>query len=88
MRNFTDIKDISRSDIDQIITRTREEKRLIKEQGILSIEKILKGKTVALIFEKPSTRTRVSFEVGVSQQGGKAIVLQACLLYTSDAADE
>ena len=77
MRSFTDIKDISRSDIDQIITRTREEKRLIKEQGILSIEKILKGKTVALIFEKPSTRTRVSFEVGISQQGGKATVLQA-----------
>ena len=44
MRNFTDIKDISRSDIDQIIRRTREEKKLIKDQGILSIEKILMGK--------------------------------------------
>jgi ornithine carbamoyltransferase len=36
----------------------------------------LAGKTVALIFEKPSTRTRVSFEVGVGQLGGQAIVLQ------------
>ncbi len=36
----------------------------------------LTGKTVALIFEKPSTRTRVSFEVGVGQLGGQAIVLQ------------
>jgi ornithine carbamoyltransferase len=36
----------------------------------------LTGKTVALIFEKPSTRTRVSFEVGVGQLGGRAVVLQ------------
>jgi ornithine carbamoyltransferase len=36
----------------------------------------LAGKAVALIFEKPSTRTRVSFEVGVGQLGGRAVVLQ------------
>jgi ornithine carbamoyltransferase len=39
--------------------------------------KPLTGKTVALIFEKPSTRTRVSFEVGIRQLGGDAIVLSA-----------
>ncbi|GGG45945.1 ornithine carbamoyltransferase [Caldovatus sediminis] len=39
--------------------------------------KPLAGKTVALIFEKPSTRTRVSFEVGIRQLGGDAIVLSA-----------
>jgi ornithine carbamoyltransferase len=37
----------------------------------------LAGKTVALIFEKPSTRTRVSFEVGIRQLGGEAVVLSA-----------
>jgi ornithine carbamoyltransferase len=37
----------------------------------------LAGKTVALIFEKPSTRTRVSFEVGIRQLGGDVVVLSA-----------
>ena len=39
--------------------------------------KPLAGKTVALIFEKPSTRTRVSFEVGVRQLGGEVVMLYA-----------
>lgn len=39
--------------------------------------KPLAGKTVALIFEKPSTRTRVSFEVGVRQLGGDVVVLSS-----------
>jgi len=36
---------------------------------------ILAGKTLVMIFEKPSTRTRVSFEVGIQQLGGRAVVL-------------
>ena len=65
-------------DIDQV---AKEELR-----GILDLGKALKdgtsanprplqGKTLAMIFEKPSTRTRVSFEVGIRQLGGEAVVL-------------
>jgi ornithine carbamoyltransferase len=38
--------------------------------------RVLSGRSVALIFERPSTRTRVSFEVGVSELGGNAVVLR------------
>ena len=52
--------------------------------------KPLEGMTIGSIYEKPSTRTRVSFEVGVNKLGGQPLTLLSndCLLYTSDAADE
>ena len=45
------------------------------KQKELDVSQSLNGKLLALIFEKPSTRTRVSFEVGIKQMGGSTIVL-------------
>jgi len=41
------------------------------------IDRVLTGKSVALVFEKPSTRTRLSFEVGVAELGGHPLVVDA-----------
>ncbi|MDA7428642.1 ornithine carbamoyltransferase [Primorskyibacter aestuariivivens] len=46
-----------------------------RPRGAADDEQPLKGQMVALIFEKPSTRTRVSFDVGVRQMGGETMVL-------------
>lgn len=49
--------------------------RLSRPKGALDDDQPLAGRMVALIFEKPSTRTRVSFDVGVRQMGGQSMVL-------------
>ncbi len=46
-----------------------------RPKGTPDDDQPLKGRMVALIFEKPSTRTRVSFDVGVRQMGGETMVL-------------
>jgi ornithine carbamoyltransferase len=60
---------------------TGEELRALVERALeLKADRLasraLEGKSVALLFERPSTRTRVSFEVGVSELGGHALVLR------------
>lgn len=71
-RDFLEIVDFTSQEIWQLFRFTRELKK--KQQKGKSYQP-LKGKTLGMIFQKPSTRTRVSFEVGMFQLGGHAIYL-------------
>ncbi|MHA1860017.1 MAG: ornithine carbamoyltransferase [Candidatus Asgardarchaeia archaeon] len=71
-RNLLSLKDLSREEIMFIIESSMDMKLRFK-MGIT--DKPLEGKTLAMIFQKPSTRTRVSFEVAMYQLGGHALYL-------------
>jgi ornithine carbamoyltransferase len=66
------ISDLTPKDIEKILKRSATLKKLLK-QG--KPHQTLKGKSLGMIFEKSSTRTRVSFEVGMFQLGGQALFL-------------
>src|SRR5580698_10152408 len=51
--------------------------RALELKGAAHSSQALAGQSVALIFQKPSTRTRLSFEVGIHELGGHAVVLRA-----------
>lgn len=70
-RHFLDLRDFDTATLRQMLDAARGFK-----QADASI-KPLAGKTLAMIFEKPSTRTRVSFEVAMRQLGGDAVILSA-----------
>jgi len=73
-KSLASLKDLTREEIEEIL-KTSE---LLKLQMLRGEDHpLLKGKTLAMIFEKPSTRTRVSFEVGMWQLGGYALYLSA-----------
>lgn len=80
MRHFLDINALSKEDAHRIIVRARElketAKTLGKGKGFIHPDRPLADKSVAMIFEKPSTRTRISFEMAMHQLGGSAVVLQ------------
>jgi len=69
-KHLVSLKDYSRADIDEIFALTDKLK-----QEPLAYREALRGKSLAMIFQKPSTRTRVSFEVGMFQLGGTALYL-------------
>jgi ornithine carbamoyltransferase len=77
MNHFLDIHTTSADALHGIIENAQEMKtaRAGKPKGTLDADQPLAGHMVALIFEKPSTRTRVSFDVGVRQMGGQTLVL-------------
>lgn len=73
-RHFLSLHDYTKSELDGIIALARDLKGKQK-QGIP--HRLLDGKAVALIFEKSSTRTRISFEVGVFQLGGHGLFISS-----------
>ena len=71
-KHFLDLDRLDTATLREILTLAVELKAGLKQPGGA---KPLAGKTLAMIFEKPSTRTRVSFEVGMHQLGGDAVIL-------------
>lgn len=67
-KDLLTLKDLSESDISALLTEAAD----LKQN---KIQPIFQGKTLAMIFEKSSTRTRVSFEAGMAQLGGNALFL-------------
>jgi len=72
MRHFLSLLDLSRDELIALIDHAIDVKTKLK-QGVAHTP--LSGKVLAMIFEKSSTRTRVSFEAGMSQLGGHAMFL-------------
>src|SRR5258708_7216017 len=77
-RHFLDLRDFDPATLRQMLDVAAHYKKAL---GVAS--RPLTGKTLAMIFEKPSTRTRVSFEVGMRQLGGDVIFLSAADMQTS-----
>ncbi|HYI72759.1 MAG TPA: ornithine carbamoyltransferase, partial [Skermanella sp.] len=71
VRHFLDLDDFDTATLRSILERGN----ALKKGGRTG--KPLAGKTLAMIFEKPSTRTRVSFEVGMRQLGGDVVMLSS-----------
>ena len=69
MKNFININDFSEKEINQIIDAA------IERKNSHSNDSLAKNKVLALIFEKDSTRTRISFDLAIKQLGGIAIML-------------
>ena len=73
-KDLLSIHELSRDEVEEILSLAQE----LKEKQKAGIpHRILEGKSLGMIFEKSSTRTRVSFEVGMYQLGGQALFLSS-----------
>ena len=72
-RHFLDLDRLSKEDLRKIIDISR---ALKAGTHPFTHSKPLNGQALAMIFEKPSTRTRVSFELGMKRLGGDTVVLE------------
>ena len=72
-RHFLRVRDLSYNEIQKLFERSTLLKKQVEEKAF---KQELQNRTLILLFEKHSTRTRLSFEVGMQQLGGNSIVLQ------------
>jgi len=72
MRNFINLADIDKKELRKIIDHAKLQK---EKKANINNDAPLKGKTLIMIFEKPSTRTRLSFELAMKKLGGDVLVL-------------
>lgn len=84
VKDFIALSDFTRQEIEDLLDKAD---ALKAQQKAGRTEKLLDGKTVAMLFEKPSLRTRVTFETGVFQMGGHAIYFQTRLGQRESVAD-
>tara|TARA_X000000368_G_C22966446_1_gene683382 strand:+ start:303 stop:1226 length:924 start_codon:yes stop_codon:yes gene_type:complete len=77
MRNFINISDLSKNELRAIINgaKKRKAERGDKPNSELDLDQPIKGKTMIMLFGKPSTRTRISFDLATKQLGGSTIIL-------------
>ncbi len=73
VKHFLSINDVSKDEIIGLLDQAAELKKDLKAGKDQT--KILRAKSLGMIFEKPSLRTRISFEVGMSQLGGTSLIL-------------
>src|SRR2546427_3343521 len=73
-RHFLRIADWSRDELEELLQLAVDLKRRLKAG---EEHRLLPGRSLGMVFDKPSTRTRISFEVGMAQLGGMALFLQA-----------
>jgi ornithine carbamoyltransferase len=72
-RSFTRVADFTSEELELVLNRAAQLKQSSREEQ----RELLPGRALGMIFQKPSTRTRVSFEVGIAQLGGHALYLRA-----------
>jgi ornithine carbamoyltransferase len=77
MKNFLNISDLSSQELRKIIeeAKIRKSKRKDLNKSAADPDHPFEGKSMIMIFEKPSTRTRISFDIATKQLGGSSIIL-------------